>query len=91
MLESMAMGCAVVASDTAPVREVIRDGENGLLTPFFDPTALAARVVDVLADPRAFDGIRAAARKTAEDGYELQHCLRQNMDLLQRMVDEGAG
>lgn len=91
MLESMAMGCAVVASDTAPVREVIRDGENGLLTPFFDPAALAARVVDVLADPRAFDGIRAAARKTAEDGYELQHCLRQNMDLLQRMVEEGAG
>ncbi|MCW2247045.1 glycosyltransferase involved in cell wall biosynthesis [Azospirillum fermentarium] len=90
MLESMAMGCAIVASDTAPVREVIRDGENGLLTPFFDPAALAARVVDVLADPRAFDAIRSAARKTAQDGYELQSCLQQNIGLLHRMVEEGA-
>ncbi len=34
--EALSCGCAVIASDTAPVREFITAGETGLLTPFFD-------------------------------------------------------
>ena len=48
LIESMALECRIVASDTAPVREVITDGENGRLFPFFDPTALVARVRETL-------------------------------------------
>ncbi len=35
-IEAMSVGCAIVASDTAPVRDVIEDDENGVLTPFHD-------------------------------------------------------
>jgi glycosyltransferase involved in cell wall biosynthesis len=40
----MACGAAIVASDTAPVREVIGDGTNAMVTSFFDTELLADRV-----------------------------------------------
>ncbi|WP_047243700.1 glycosyltransferase family 4 protein [Chromobacterium subtsugae] len=63
LLEAMASGCRIVASDTAPLREVIRDGVNGHLTSFFDQEALIGRVREAL---RADDpAMRAQARRTA--------------------------
>ena len=52
LLEAMACGAAVVASDTAPVRDAVTHKETGLLVPFFDTDALAAQVVHVLANPQ---------------------------------------
>ncbi|MFT3850220.1 MAG: glycosyltransferase family 4 protein [Propionivibrio sp.] len=72
MLEAMAAGCLVIASDTAPVREVIRDGENGLLVDFFDPRAIAGRVIETLSNPEAFTTIRERARQTIVDRYDLR-------------------
>jgi len=62
LLEALALGCVVVASDTAPVRDVIVDGENGLLVPFLEPAALAEKIVDVLAAPKHFTEIGRHAR-----------------------------
>ncbi len=89
MLEAMAMECLIVGSDTVPVREVIQDGHNGLLTDFFDSAALARRVVEALADPGAFAPLRAAARRMVVEGYDLPACLGRNVALLHRMAEEG--
>ncbi len=51
LLEAMACGAPIVASDTAPVREAITDESTGRLVDFFDPAALARAVIDTLADP----------------------------------------
>jgi glycosyltransferase involved in cell wall biosynthesis len=71
LLESLAAGCLVVASDTAPVREAIRDGDNGLLTDFFDSARLAERVSEALADGPALVQLRARARDSVVERWDL--------------------
>lgn len=72
MLEAMSAGCLVVGSDTPPVREVLSHGENGLLFPFFDRQALAAMVVDALAQPEKYQSLRLAAREFIVDNYDFK-------------------
>jgi glycosyltransferase involved in cell wall biosynthesis len=61
LLEALASGCAVVASDTAPVREVIRHVENGWLVDFFDGRQLLEAVQKALTDPTGTQAMRRAA------------------------------
>jgi glycosyltransferase involved in cell wall biosynthesis len=87
LIEAMSAGCAVVASATAPVQEVIRDGENGLLFDFFDGEALVNRVCAVLDDPQRLAPMRAAARRRAVDLYDLATvCLPRQLQLIQALV-----
>ena len=82
LLEAMSAGCAVIASDTAPVREVI-DGENGLLVPFFDVAALSEQVIEVLAHPRRSKRKREKARQTVIDQYDAERiCVPRMMALM---------
>lgn len=85
MLEAMSTGCLLIASATAPVREIVRDGENGVLVDFFDAERLAATVADALADPDRYRPLRANARQTIVEHYDLHtHCLPQMLAFLQR-------
>jgi glycosyltransferase involved in cell wall biosynthesis len=84
--EALAIGCAVVASDTAPVREFIRDRRNGLLTPFFDPPALAARVLEVLEDDALSARLRRNARAEAEKTLQMQTHLKAYTSLIRKLV-----
>lgn len=87
MLEAMAAGCLVVGSRTAPVEEVIRDGENGLLVDFFSPGEIAQRVIDALQEPGAFATIRNNARRTIIEQYDLKTvCLPAQLQMLERPV-----
>ncbi len=87
MLEAMAAGCHVVGSATAPVREVLQDGVNGSLVDFFDVPGWSAALTRALAEPAWFDGLRVAARKTAQDRYDLRSvCLPRMIGLVERLV-----
>jgi len=68
----MSCGCAVIASDTAPVREVVKAGRNGLLVDFFAPAALADKIVSVLGDPQQMTTLRTRARRDIEQRFDLK-------------------
>ncbi len=65
LVEAMAAGVPVVASDIPGYREVDRDGENGLLVPPRDPVALAGALLRVLGDPGLAARLGAAGRESA--------------------------
>lgn len=89
LLEAMACGCAIVASRTAPVEEVIADRENGLLVDFFDREALVREVSDLLRSPRRFEPLRDKARQTIEQRFDLERiCLPRQ---LERLFGDGLG
>ena len=68
----MASGCAIVASDTQPLREAIVHDETGRLVNFFDHAALVDSVCDLLADAPARARLGANARTFAQQNYDLQ-------------------
>ena len=83
MLEAMAAGCMVIGSRTPPVEEVIEDGVNGWLTDFFDHAALAQRVCEALEAGPALAALRAAARRTIVERYDLRSvCLPRQVALV---------
>ena len=81
-IEALSTGCAVVASDTAPVRDVIVDGENGVLTPFHDHHALAEAVCALVDDAPRRASLSRAARETAAVNFNVQACVRRTLDIL---------
>ena len=83
LMEAMSCGCLIVASDTAPVREMIEHGRNGLLVDFFNHEALAATVADTLERRDSLQGLREAARQTVVGRYDLQRrCLPALLDFV---------
>ncbi len=76
LLEAMSVGCVIVGSDTAPLREVITHGHNGFLVGFFDPQALARQVAHALEHRHEMGNIRTAARQTVVERCDLKtRCL----------------
>jgi glycosyltransferase involved in cell wall biosynthesis len=88
LLEAMASGCLLVASRTPPVEEVIEDGVNGLLVDFFSPAQIAARIDEALSKQAAYRTLRATARRTVLERYDLR---RQCLPAQARLIAELAG
>jgi glycosyltransferase involved in cell wall biosynthesis len=84
MLEAMAAGALVIGSRTSPVEEVIEDGVNGRLVDFFDVAAWSSALIEALENPERFRGIRAKARRTVLDRYDLKTCLPRMVAFVER-------
>jgi glycosyltransferase involved in cell wall biosynthesis len=75
LIEAMACGCLIVASDTPPVLEVLQDGGNALTVDFFAYKRLAQRIEAALDQPEQMKALRKAARTTAVGQFDLQRVL----------------
>lgn len=88
LLEAMSAGCAIVASNTAPVREAITDGETGEMIDFFDVQGLADRVAGLCADRNLARQLGSRAREFAIANYDLKrHCLPRQMAWVEALAN----
>ena len=86
LLEAMSAGAMVVGSRTGPVEEVIRDGVNGRLVDFFDVAGWSEALITALADPGRDDALRAAARATVLESYDLKRiCLPRQLAFVEAL------
>ena len=86
LMNALACGANVVASDTAPVREMIEHEKNGLLSDFFDVEGLAAAVCRILDDPAGHKHLGEAGRQAIVDRYSLEKCLPKMLELYESVV-----
>ncbi len=84
--EALASGCAVVGSDTEPVREFVRHKRNGLLVPFFDTDGLADAVLGLLDDEVLSRRLRSGARRYAEKSLGMAEYIAEYRALIGRIA-----
>ena len=89
LIEAMAAGAAVVASDIAGYRDVVSDGATGLLVRRGDPDSIAEGVLRLARD----DGLRQRLIKSARSEvrrYSWDRVTRQILDVYESVVNGGA-
>jgi glycosyltransferase involved in cell wall biosynthesis len=72
LLESMAAGCAVLASRTGPLLDVIDDGKNGRLFEFFDVESLVDQSLYLLQNSDEAEAMGKVARSTVVERFDLK-------------------
>jgi len=86
MIDAMACGAVLIASDQTCVREYVEPGVNALLVDFFDFQALADQTLTVLADPPAHRHLGEAAARTIFEKYSLEISLPRIKEYFQRVA-----
>jgi glycosyltransferase involved in cell wall biosynthesis len=74
LLEAMACGLPVIGTRVSGIKELIRDGETGLLCET-DPDSMRASIQRALGDPDLCKKLGINARKYIEDHFSLQRIL----------------
>ncbi|RKF16333.1 glycosyltransferase [Roseovarius spongiae] len=88
LLEAMACEAAIVASDTAPVREVITHDETGRMVDFFDREGLVDEVCALLDDAEARARLGRGARALMQQKFDLRRiCLPRQLDWVEDVMD----
>ncbi|MDQ3957864.1 MAG: glycosyltransferase family 4 protein [Actinomycetota bacterium] len=87
-IEAAAMGVPLVLTDIRGCREVVDDGEQGVLVPVRDPAALAAAIAGLLQDPQRRSRMGRAARAKALEAFDEGRVARAIVAETVRMLEE---
>jgi phosphatidylinositol alpha-mannosyltransferase len=89
LLEAMAAGTAVVASDIPGYRNVAAPGRDAVMVPPDDPSALAAALRRILSDDDLADCARSAGTARVES-FSMDHLAALYLERYERILTEAA-
>ena len=84
LLEAMVRGVPVVATDVLGSRDVVTDGETGLLARVNDPADIAAKIVSLLNDTAKLKRFGDASIKRAAEAFSFDDFVRKHRELYAR-------
>lgn len=90
ILNAMSTECCVIASDTQPVLEVIKDNYNGLLVDFYNVDQLVDRIEYAIENKIEMQTIRKNARQTVLDKYAFENCLVQQIKFMYEVIEKNS-
>lgn len=91
LIEAMAAGRPVVATNVGGVPELVQEGENGYLVPPGDSPALARRMLDALGDRDRLAAMGATGRERAFASFTVDRLVRDVEALYDQLLREHAG
>ena len=86
ILEAMALGRPVVATDAGGPREIVEHGVTGLLVPPSDPSALAAAMQRLIADRQATEAMGQRGRERFTARFTAARMAQDMLDLYRRIL-----
>jgi glycosyltransferase involved in cell wall biosynthesis len=87
LVEAMAMGKPIIASDIGGIRDMVRSGENGLLVPAGDAEALVEAIARLCRDPDGRRRMGDAGRQMAPC-YSLEEMIKKIDELYGKLLSE---
>jgi L-malate glycosyltransferase len=86
LLEAMSMECAVVSTDAGGIKEVIREGEDGLICPVDNWQELSSKVQILIDDPAQLKKYKVAARKRVQEAFSMKRMVMELEDCYLEVV-----
>lgn len=90
LLEAAAAGRPIIATDTPGCREVVRDGENGLLVPPRDPEALTNAMRTLIRDRALRQAMGRRGRQLAEAEFGVEKVIAETLSVYRELLEESA-
>jgi glycosyltransferase involved in cell wall biosynthesis len=89
VMEAMAAGVPVVATDIPPNRELVVDGETGFLVRVGDSVGMAQFTDRILADPSLGQRLGAAGRERMRSQFSIERMVAAHADLYREVLRDG--
>jgi len=87
LLEAMSCGMGIVSTATGGNSEILEDGWNALVIPRENPESCARQILRLLRNPELFESLRAQARRTIEERFELERSIHS----IEEVLDDAVG